>query len=755
MELRDDDLEVFLSLPTELYGVFDPRGGLVWTNQPAREVLGYRFEELQQLPLDQLVHPEDASLGPRDVSDYPAAGNPATFESRYRRKDGAYRWFEWTGAFDAERGLLFGAARDVTDRHDAWDSARESERLVQAILDQTPAVIAVRDPEGRYVMVNQAFLEPLNMTADDVIGRTPGEIWGDATQVRAGDDARVLAGETVTTDLVVDVGEGPRSVITTRFPLLDETGQVAGQVAVANDITERVRFEQELAVRERLLDTIVTACPDIVTMLDERGRVREVSQASARILGYDLEHPVHEELEALIHPDDAPRVYEEYGALMRMERPTLDIRYRVRHRLGHWVTLHTLGRAIAGEHGRAAGAVVVSRDITGDLAFEEELQSAAAVAERASRAKSDFLSRMSHELRTPLNSVLGFAQLLAMDDLGPEQVEAVGHIIRAGEHLLELIDEVLDIARIELGQPDVVVDDVQLGDVIGDAVDLSGPLAADHGVEIRVDVQSCPPDAYVRADRQRLLQVLLNLLSNGIKYNHRGGRVEVSVLRAAGRTRVIVCDTGPGIDPADAERVFRPFDRLGAEGSGVEGTGVGLSVSKQLVEQMGGEILLDSAVGEGATFTVLLPSGTPPRVRVPVAPPSEVAPPSSGRVRVLHVEDNVANLELVEQLLARSEGVEVYAAMHGGLAIEMARDRRPDLVLLDLGLPDMHGTEVLAELKADPATASIPVVVVSADATPEQIRRLHSMDVMAYLTKPVDVRELLRIVESIATSSKP
>jgi CheY-like chemotaxis protein/anti-sigma regulatory factor (Ser/Thr protein kinase) len=259
----------------------------------------------------------------------------------------------------------------------------------------------------------------------------------------------------------------------------------------------------------------------------------------------------------------------------------------------------------------------------------------------------------------------------------------------------------------------------------------------------------------VQADRQRLLQVLLNLLSNATKYNNRTGRVEVSVARTEdGRAEISVTDTGPGIRSEDIDRVFAPFDRIGAEHTGVEGTGVGLTLSKHLVERMGGEIEVQSTVAVGSTFAVRLPLTDPPVDLESVVPARGEAPALRGALRILHVEDNLANLALVEQILARHQEVELIAATLGGMALELARRHRPDVILLDLHLPDMSGIDVLGRLRADPVTTEIPVVVVSADATADRLERLETARVAAYLTKPIDVRELLRVIESVAHHSE-
>ncbi|MDE3086440.1 MAG: PAS domain S-box protein [Acidobacteriota bacterium] len=753
-DLSDEDLSVFLDLATDVYGIFDPQKGLVWANPSVVGVLGYEPEEIRHVDLADLVHPEDLGAPTEDLEDFPRDGSLRTLEVRCRAKDGGWRWLELTGSWEAPTGVLYGAARDVTDRRLTQAALARNERLMQAILDQSTAAVYVEDLDERYLLVNDAFLAIVGRGREEVVGRRAAEVWAPRPNPGGDVDALVMAsGESVTRDDVVDVGGGPRTYMTVRFPVRDAAGATVGMAGIATDITGRTEAEEALAERERLLDTIVRACPDIVTILDSTGRVREVSQASSRILGYDLRDPVHEELEGLLHPDDLAAIYRAYARLLTQETPQIDLRYRVRHRDGHWVTLDTRGQVVRGDDGRAEGAVVVSRDITADLAFQTELEEALRSAEEASAEKSDFLSRMSHELRTPLNSVMGFAQLLGMDALGEEQTQAVGHILRAGHHLLNLIDEVLDIARIESGRLDLSLGPVPVAAVVADALDLAGPLAEDRHIALVVDLGAIPATTHVRADRQRLMQVMLNLLSNGVKYNDPEGRVTVSARLEGGAVTLAVADTGPGIDPHDAERVFRPFDRLGAERTAVQGTGVGLTLSKHLVEQMGGSIALASEPGRGATFTVTLPV-TDPEVQTQAPRRSRSGSRrGEGVLRVLHIEDNLANLELVDQVLSRSGTVDLRAAMFGGLGLELAREERPDLVLLDLHLPDMPGADVLERLRQDPATATVPVVVVSADATPEQVRGLRDKGVLAYLTKPIDLQELLAVVDRVGKGS--
>jgi signal transduction histidine kinase/ActR/RegA family two-component response regulator len=376
------------------------------------------------------------------------------------------------------------------------------------------------------------------------------------------------------------------------------------------------------------------------------------------------------------------------------------------------------------------------------------LQEAQRAAERANRAKSDFLSRMSHELRTPLNAVLGFAQLLEMDGLTPEQADSVTQIRRGGSYLLDLINEILDISRIESGKLSISPEPVRVAAVVDAAIDLVGPLAAERGVNLIRPAES-DADRFVFADQQRLKQILLNLLSNGIKYNRSGGSVSISCFEPTpGLLRIQVTDTGPGIPEDKRDLLFVPFERLGAEDTQVEGTGVGLALSRGLARAMGGRLEVDTTFGRGSTFWVELPLVQDPISRSEQVDDS-VAARVDDRLQVLHIEDNPANIALVERVLAQRPDLVLAHATSARHGLEFAQRERPALVLLDLNLPDGHGAEVLKELRADPRTAAIPVIVISADAMPRQMQRLLSAGAAAYLTKPIDIRDLLCQVDDV------
>jgi len=377
------------------------------------------------------------------------------------------------------------------------------------------------------------------------------------------------------------------------------------------------------------------------------------------------------------------------------------------------------------------------------------LRDAQLAAERANNAKSEFLSRMSHELRTPLNAVLGFAQLLEMNGLTPEQAENVTQIRRGGTYLLELINEILDISRIESGRLSISPEPVLVSDVVEAAISLVGPLATERSINL-IAATDHEPERFVFADRQRLKQILINLLSNGIKYNRAGGSVSVSCFEPSpGLLRIQVTDTGPGIPADKRELLFVPFERLGAEDTEIEGTGVGLALSRGLAKAMGGRLEVDTAQGRGSTFWVEFPVVEDPVRRLDQGDASPATEVDSGKLVVLHVEDNPANVALVERVLAQRPDLVLVHAARGRQGVELALRDRPALVLLDLNLPDISGAEVLKELRADRRTEHIPVIVISADAMPRQMQHMLSAGAVAYLTKPIDIRDLLSHVDEV------
>ncbi len=373
-------------------------------------------------------------------------------------------------------------------------------------------------------------------------------------------------------------------------------------------------------------------------------------------------------------------------------------------------------------------------------------------AEKATHSKSAFLSSMSHELRSPLNAILGFAQLMESDSppLTPTQQENIGQILHAGWHLLKLIDEILDLAKIESGKLSLSPESVSLAEVFAESQSFVEGQAQKRGIQMTFPRFDAP--RLVRADRTRLKQVLINLLSNAIKYNRPEGTVVVTQnAPAPGRIRVTITDTGAGLSPARLEQLFQPFNRLGQETGGQAGTGIGLVVAKQLTELMGGVMGVDSTVGTGSAFWFEVAEAVEPRfaegsdeVRLAALPEAQNRAP----VRVvLYVEDNLPNLRLVEQLIARRPDLRLISATTGGAGVALAQTSLPALILMDINLPDMSGLEAMEALGHDPATASIPVVAISANAMAHDITKGLQAGFFRYLTKPIKVKEFMQTLD--------
>ena len=524
------------------------------------------------------------------------------------------------------------------------------------------------------------------------------------------------------------------------------------------------RRTADLRRTERQLLRVVTVGPTVVVGVDsDSGEIAYVSPNAERLLGLAATAESHPGiLLSHLRPADAERLRVAIGEVRETRgSSTIEVPFR----WGETTEWRYVSILVTDEdHTEGTGGTLAYiLDIT-DRRRAEDAQRAAMVSQRAAmvaaetanRSKSVFLSRMSHELRTPLNAVLGFGDLLSRDHLNESQEEAVAMILRGGRHLLELINDVLDIATIEAGELVQSPEPVGVEEVASEVVALLGQLAVERGVTVTVELPDQPGAAgvHVHADRRRLRQVLLNLVSNGIKYNRPDGTVTVGwhVTDDGSRVRIDVRDTGPGIAAENLDALFTPFDRIGAERTDVEGAGIGLSLVQRLVEAMNGTVSVETAVGAGSTFSVELARGGLAKGFQDAlhvgARPAATPPETGGAPRrvVLHVEDNPSNQRLVERVLAERP-VDVVTVSLGREALARARDVSPALVIVDLHLPDIDGEEVIRRLRADAMTASTPVLVITADATPGLENRLVDAGAAGVMTKPIEVDRLLAVVD--------
>jgi PAS domain S-box-containing protein len=463
---------------------------------------------------------------------------------------------------------------------------------------------------------------------------------------------------------------------------------------------------------------------------------------------------------AVVHEDDRSKVLDAIDACVSGGRE-----YHIEHRCVwpdgsvHW--LSERGDVVRDTQGKAVRMLGVVQDISSRKKAEVEMQEAKESAERASHAKSEFVSRMSHELRTPLNAIIGFSQLLEFDEeepLSEEQLSKTIEIGNAGRHLLGLINEILDLSAIEAGKFRVSLENVVFANVLNESLALIQPLA--QGRDIVVDNQIADDaDWHLWADYTRLKQVLVNLMSNAVKYNREHGRIELTAIEVeAGQLRINVTDTGMGLSPKQLKKLFRPFERAGAERTAIDGVGIGLVICKQLVERMGGHIGVDSVEGHSSTFWVELPLATEQDAVVDVEDDLEaVAEPAvieqSKEYRLLCIEDNPANLRLIVDLVATMPNVSLLTARTPEMGLQLVKENSLDLVLLDINLPGMNGIEVLRRIKLSKEGKNLPVIAVSANALPKDIQRGLRSGFDDYVTKPIDVRALSSLIQSVLTAS--
>jgi len=543
---------------------------------------------------------------------------------------------------------------------------------------------------------------------------------------------------------------GASLLITTGRTRRIETAVRERTAALRAEVTERQAAETALRASEQRFRNILDNVPIGVVYTDLAGRVIQANPRYCELTGYDEHELTTLSPSALTPAEDLAHDEELTAQLVAGEIPMYRRHKRCLNRAGDvvWVrSTVSLLRDAANEPWRIVGVV---EDITEHLRLEEA-ERAREAAEVSNRAKSDFLSRMSHELRTPLNAMLGFAQLLEIDrrnPLTPTQRPWVAQIQQAGWHLLEMINDVLDLSRIDSGNLRLQTTTLELGELVEATTALVASDAALRG--IRISHELAPGAAAVLGDATRVKQILTNLLSNAVKYNIDNGRVHVaSRLAAADVVEVSVTDTGLGMTPEQMDELFRPFNRLGRERTALQGTGIGLVISRRLAELMGGSIRVKSVPGEGSSFILKLPKAIDPdTVPSSLDPGAGLAADYHRRI-VHYIEDNETNIEVMRGILAQRAQVQMEVSVTGLDGLAAVRARLPHMILLDMHLPDISGLELLRHLKADPATGAIPVIVVSADATAQQVDAAVDAGAVRYLTKPVAVNELLATVDDL------
>lgn len=763
-------LTLLVQTTREGFWFIDAEGITTDVNLAMCEILGRRREDIIGKGLYEFVDARNAAIFREQVKQR-AAGIASGYEIALSRPDGSQVdcFNNATPIFDTagRRVGSIGMFADISARKRAETqllatSAELTQKThaLQVTLDSIAQGIVSMDADGRISVYNRRMLELLELP-----------------------EALLKPGATLT-DVAVfqdergDFGEGlshfsPESRHPTRPmkhlelpPLCVRETRSGRRIEVQTrhlpdgslvrtyaDVSGYFEAQQALHDSEAQLRTLLDAFPGYIAVQDAQCAYTYVNDRLAAFLGRRRDEIVGRASREVLGDERFAQVQAVVARAAASEPVTVESEYAATATRRHaWLQItHAVSADPAtGRRDHFAFGIDISERKAAELALTEAKEEA----ERANRAKSEFLSRMSHELRTPMNAILGFGQLLVSDvkqPLAEQQREHVGEILRGARHLLSLINEVLDLALVETGKLQVSIEPVQLAELLQECLGLVHPLARVDAVEVKMpEAAACA--CFVLADPTRLKQVLLNLLSNAIKYNRPQGHVHIACTAGAQGVRIAISDSGPGLSEQQAARLFQAFERLDAVRSGVEGAGLGLALSKHLMDAMGGEIGLDSEVGVGSTFWLRLPRAEAPAVPGRgelLAPPlpGDSLPPARLR-KVLYIEDNPVNVLLMEAMLARLPGLLMLSAPLPLLGLQMVADERPDLILLDIQLPGMDGYEVLRRLRLLEAGRQVPVIAVSANAMAHDVEHGLAAGFVRYLTKPLDMQELLVAVEA-------
>lgn len=653
--------------------------------------------------------------------------------------------------------LIFWAVVSVNSRRKIESASQQNELLLTSAGEGIYEV----DANGRTTFVNPAACTMLGYEESELLGKSMHELvhhsYPDGTEYPREYClmyAPFLDGNSrqVENEVLWRKDGSSFPVEYSSTPIVEKNKNI-GVVVTFRDIETRRRAEEQVLSVMEERETLLNSSPAGICFFKNR-QVLNANPHMLELFGMTEEELIGQHAGKL-YPSEED--YEEFGRILYPQLVTgkvVVIEQLMRRKNGSCFMCQITSRFIDASN-PDKGAIAIVEDITERKEVEEKLKISQETADKANRAKSEFLSSMSHELRTPLNAILGFGQMLSLDPDSPlseSQQESVHHIMKGGEHLLELINEILDLAKIESAGAGLSIEGFSPWAVLSDSLPLVQTMADKRGITIVVE-ESCNQEVEIRADQTRFKQSLLNLLSNAVKYNRENGRIVIAFQKLdTGMLRVSVSDTGEGIPEDELSELFQPFHRLRHHNHEVEGTGIGLTITKELVEQMNGSIGVKSIEGKGSNFWIELPlfeeSKQSDNKKTPSAVFKKDNPQVAARGKLLFVEDNPTNLKLMDLIVRPLEDVSMISAHNAELGLELARLENPDLIILDINLPGMDGIEAVKRLKQMERTQDIPVVALSANAMPSDIEKALSAGFVEYLTKPIDVTELLELIKN-------
>ena len=769
------------------------------------------------------VHPDDLARVQQNLQEYLEGQTSIYYvELRLRCKDGSYKWILCRGQVvdrdeDKNPIRMIGIHSDITEQK----LAHVELNRFKTTLDMTKDCVFMFEPASlKFFYVNQGAIEQFGYGEAELMNMTAVDIKPDFDEAQFRQFINpLIKGETdlLTFDTIHQHKNGLKIPVEISLQHIEPEGESARFVSIVRNISDRKIMQEQMEQQTKLLDMLHRSTTDFV----EKGNFKVIMNNMLDTL-LELTESEYGFIGEVFYEDGAPYLKthsitniawntETQALYDEFERKGFEFR-NLNTLFGHVMTsrksvvcndpatdprsaglpeghpaMHCFlgvpifyGKEMVGMYGIANrkngydknirdflrtfdttyGVMIHSQRMTEmEISNRKELVHAKEIAERASKAKSEFLSNMSHELRTPMNAILGFGQLLEFDKSMPKvQQDNVQEILTAGHHLLNLINEVLDLAKVESGHIELSLEPVDVHQVVEECFTLVETLAKKHNIRISHSVLK---GVAVRADHTRFKQVLINLLSNAIKYNHEGGNVKLETLHDdydKDRLKILVIDTGIGIPDASLADLFQPFNRLDAENSNVEGTGIGLTITRRIVEMMGGMIYVQSEVGVGSTFTIELPlESLAEHDDIETVGDDMTSSQTQLKIQhtILYIEDNPANLNLVAQIMGRRKHVHLLTAHTPEIGIKLARERLPELILLDINMPNINGYEVMEIFKADASLKNIPVIAVTANAMSRDIERGKAAGFSDYITKPIDVTKFLNIMDNYLPIKKP
>lgn len=666
-------------------------------------------------------------------------------------QEGFNQSFLVTAIFMAFTGAIWFSLKIETNRENQLEDALA---YFQRILNTVPTPMFVKDSEGRYTMVNEAFLDLVGRSESEIVGKTSTEIYpgSEGLQSILHADHEVLdTGQEfrIPVTQITDGHGNLRYISVSKRPIQSLNGNSKMVVGSSTDLTERILAEQVACDATADALDLYNQAPCGYYTLDTQGRIIQINATGLSLLGFQTHEIISNVPFSDFVADDKRDEFESRFKKIASSNVVPDLETDIIRKDGSRLTVLLSTKCLRDPLDNFSGCRTTIVDLTERKAAEELLRQARDEAERSNRAKSEFLSRMSHELRTPLNAIIGFAQLLELEDQNDSVRESARIIFKSGKHLLYMINEILDLSRIESGKLSLSLEPVNAEASVREAVIMLQSLADKSQVTVSTAFQA-EDEIYVLSDQQRLRQILINLLSNAIKYNSQGGQVVVRIKQNGDRVQICVEDTGRGIKPERVSELFTPFSRLGIDQDRIEGTGLGLALSAGLAQEMRGTLTYKPNFPKGSVFMINLNVATPQSELAPIqkVDNSRPIPTFEGKKTILLVEDNLSNVELIRRTLDSVTNLDLVVTTSGEEALRLVDSVSPNLILLDFNLGEISGLDVLNTLK-NSHHKDIPIVVVSADATRWQIQQLKEAGAEDYLTKPLDLNRFYDVVFQI------